>query len=299
MNTFSNAALFLAIVLTECASPAQDPTVESDKSRLFNGISNSDERAFDEVSRLPIERAAPLLLAYVDDASTNLQRALRARKTIRQIPGFSIYMKRRILEKRTRAGGEYDMVEFQLLGAIGGQESAAAVAPFLFVDDPTLVVADDYAAGPINWMALEALEKMHLPDAPADRSFPGYTAPDLSDWKAWAEKKGYRDEKIPPLITLAQKGVSPEAIARSNAILAGGGASPTVTPSAEQTQSVKPSGESPPPLPSPSDSAKRASPAAEAPASATEHLRRAPLWPWIVGTLGLFVIIAIVLKRRA
>ncbi len=270
----------------------------ANQSRFVNGLAANDESVFEEVSRLPVAQGAPLLLVYVNDASTNRERAERARDRLRKMPGFSSYMKQRILKKRSRPGGEYEMDEFRKLRSVGGDESAAAAAPFLFVDDPTLLFADDFAEGPINSMALEALVDMHVPDAPKDKSYPGYTAPDIKEWKAWAEKKGYRDPTIPPLMTLQQKGVPPDAIARSAAILAGAKVSPSITPTppaSVQTQAPAPST----PLSAPLQNAKPATPPPVAQTLGSINQRRAPIWPWLVGIAALIVIVALVFKRRA
>jgi len=214
MNVFGKILLFFLSVVPLSGSIAQDNGLENEvRRRLVNGLANAEPSVFEEARRLPISQAAPLLLPYVDDASTNRERAEQARAAVRSIPGFAEYMKGRLLEKRILPGGEYQMQEFRLLDVIGGNEAAAAVAPFLFVDDPPLLMADDFSAGQIKYDALNALRDMHLEGAPKGG---------LAEWRAWAENKGFHDPKIPPLITLEQKGVSVEAIARSNAIMAGG-----------------------------------------------------------------------------
>lgn len=221
MNPLIRISLCILTIFVQGTGMGQDLNGENAaRTRLMNGLENNDAGAFAEASKLPIGQAAPLLLIYVNDTSTNRERAERATETLRKIPGFSGYMKQRILEKRTQPGGEYSINEFRILRAIGGDEAAAAAAPFLFVDDPPLMVANDYSAGPIRYDALNALIEMHLPDAPRG---------DLKEWKVWAEKKGYREVTIPPLITLEQKGIPANAITQSDAILAGSKASPTDT----------------------------------------------------------------------
>jgi hypothetical protein len=64
-------------------------------------------------------------------------------------------------------------------------------------------------------MALNALTNMKWVDGPKNRQYEGYSAPLLEDWRAWAVKKGYKDETISPLITLEEKGVRPKTIERS------------------------------------------------------------------------------------
>lgn len=199
------------IVCTHHVAQCADNSQSMLSSQLINGLEKNDAQAFAEVARLPIEQGAPALLGYVNEQIANPERAQRARDALRTMPGFVEYMKRRILEKRRQAGGDYQMVEFKMLKAIGGDKGAAAAAPFLFVNDPPLLgIMDDYSAGPIRDLALTALTGMHLPDAPK--------GDDLREWRAWAEKKGYRDTTIPPMMTLEQKGVSASVAARSNAL---------------------------------------------------------------------------------
>jgi hypothetical protein len=201
---------------SEAQSSTSDKLDPAARSQIVDGLERNDARIFVEVSKLPIEQGAPYLLVYVDDATTNKERAERARETLKSMQGFTEYMKHRIIEKRTKLNGEYTMDEFRMLGLIGGDRAAAATAPFLFVEDIPALLGDDYGTSPIYFQAMYALTEMHLSDAPV--AIAGWG--DKETWKTWAIKKGYRDSNIPSLVPLEAKGASPELVARSKAALA-------------------------------------------------------------------------------
>ncbi len=202
-------------------------------SQIQNRIENGDQGAIEEAAKLPINQAVSLLSIYAHDASTNKARAEQARETLRNLPGLSAHMKHQLLKLRSKPAGEYDTSkEFELLVAIGGEESAAATAPFLFVDDPPVLLGDDMATLSIKVQAVYALANMHLPDRPVDKEYYQLDDSDIEAWKAWAIKKGYKDNSIPQLMTFEEKGIPPKIAAQTEAVLARAKAESQATPQA-------------------------------------------------------------------
>ena len=190
-------------------------------SQIQNRIENGDQSAIEEATKLPINQTVSLLGIYALDANTNKASAKQAREALRNLPGLSAYMKQQLLKLRCKPAGEYEMnSKFELLLAIGGEEAAAATAPFLFVDDPPVLLSEDYTTYPIKYQAITTLAKMHLLDRPVDKEYYQLHDSDIEAWKAWAIRKGYKDNSIPRLMTFEEKGVPLRIAAQTKAVLA-------------------------------------------------------------------------------
>lgn len=121
---------------------------------------------------------------------------------------------------------------FDLLAVVGGDNAAAAAAPFLFVDDSPVLLSNDSGTSPINYQAIKSLANMHLSDRPVDKEYYDLKAADIEAWKTWAIKKGYIDNSIPRLMTFEEKEVPLRITAQTEAALARAKSESQATPQA-------------------------------------------------------------------
>ena len=152
-------------------------------------VGAGDKQALSELAGMNPVVAVPILAHYAKDRSTDAERAAVALATLKKVRGIRSYFRLRIAELHHHPGGDFDTLnEFNTLVIIGTKEAVVAAAPFLFDDSGPNEPAPgtDFSVGaPLKYQAVDALMKMHLPDAPTNKPFYAANNEDIHKWRAW------------------------------------------------------------------------------------------------------------------
>lgn len=178
MNSKYIAILIMSTATLIAQAPDEGRSLQAMTKRVYEG----DKQALLEAERFSLSEVAPFLAELILDHETDLERTEIARTVLAKMRGHGEYFRTCILadpENRTKK-----RQLFEVMMRLNTKESVKTLAYFLNNDSTTAEIYSGVFTAGGSDMAIGALARMHLPDAPtADTT--SRQEGDVQKWRQW------------------------------------------------------------------------------------------------------------------